>query len=479
MMCHVGASWGVRAPGAPSARAALAYSVAFHPWLSGLHLRRRALANRLRESLLVIPSVMVVVAALLERWLAQLDRRLPADQLPFLLRMSPEATISLLSTIAGATITTVGVVFSLIVITLQLASGQFSPRVLRTYFRDWTGQVLVGLLAALFTYCVLCLRAVRPAIGEQPLEVPDLAVNMAVLLTLVSVIVLVAFLHRLARRQYVGNVIAEIADETLARFPDVFAGRSTALPEAPCDVDRLGPHHVVRSVRSGWVQQMSSAGLLAAVPAGGVGRVETRVGAYIFSGSPLMSIWPPPERPRAAERDVRREVVIGPARTMQQDIDFGLRQLTDIALRALSPAVNDPTTAIEVLFGIASILRLLLLTDLPSQVRRDQRGSVLLRPWDLDHSKYVRHGFTQFRHYGASDPAVAVALVRTLRMLVETAERAGRKEAVDELHHQISLTLEECDRAGLLPDELAAVHAGAAAPRERPEHVAPAEQEFH
>ena len=192
-----------------------------------------------------------------------------------------------------------------------------------------------------------------------------------------------------------------------------------------------------------------------------------------------MSIWPPPGRPRAAERDVRREVVIGPARTMQQDIDFGLRQLTDIALRALSPAVNDPTTATEVLFGIASILRPLLLTDLPSPVQRDARGSVLLRPGDLDHSKFVRHAFSQLRHYGASDPAVAVALVRTLRMLVETAERAGRKEALDELHHQISLTLEECDRAGLLPDDLAAVRAGATAPREHAEHVAPAEQELH
>jgi uncharacterized membrane protein len=326
---------------------------------------------------------------------------------------------------------------------------------------------------------VLCLRAVRPAVREQPLEVPDLAVNVAVLLTLVSVIVLVAFLHRLARRQYVGNVIAEIARETLARFPDVFAGRATGVPAVPRDVDRLGPPHVVRSARSGWVQQMSSGGLLAAVPAGGVARVETRVGAYIFRGSPLMSIWPPPARPRAAERDVLREVVIGPARTMQQDIDFGLRQLTDIALRALSPAVNDPTTATEVLFGIASILRPLLLTDLPSQVRRDERGAVLLRPWDLDHSEYVRHAFSQLRHYGARDPAVAVALVRTLRMLVETAERAGRKDALDELHRQISLTLEECDRAGLLPDDLDAVRAGAFAPKQHGEHVAPAEQDFH
>ena len=450
--------------------------MAVHPRLLGLLLHCRALADRLRESLLVIPTAMVVLAWLIQRWLAQLDRRFTAEQLPFLLRLSPEAAIALLSTVAGSTVTTVGVVFSLIVVTLQLASGQFSPRVLRGYFRDWMGQLLVGLLAALFAYSVLCLRAVRPQIAGRPLDVPDLAVNMAVVLTLVSVIVLVVFLHRLARRQYVGNVIAEITHETLARLPEVFAGGSAATREVPPDVGRLGTPFVVRNHRDGWVQQISSDGLLAAVPPVSVARLETRVGAYMVRGSPLLSIWPPPGKPDAVERAVRWFVVIGRARTMQQDIDFGLRQLSDIALRALSSAVNDPTTAVEALLNIASILRPLLLTDLPGQVLRDARGAVLLRPWDLDHSEYVRHAFTQFRHYGASDPFVAMALVRTLRMLLETTERGNRREEAEELQRQLSLTLEACDRAALLPDELAAVHAGATARQEAAPPSAAAEE---
>jgi uncharacterized membrane protein len=450
--------------------------VASFPRPSGLLLRGRALGDRLRESLLFIPSGMMVVAALIERSLAQLDRRHAADQLPFLLRLSPEAAIALLSTIAGATITTVGVVFSLIVVTLQLASGQFSPRVLRSYFRDWMGQLLVGLLAALFAYSVLCLRAVRPATAGQPLDVPDLAVNFAVLLTLLSVIVLVVFLHRLARRQYVGNLMAEITQETLARLRDATAARSTATREAPPDVDRLGPPFVVRSHGDGWVQQVSSDGLLSAVPHASVARLDTRVGAYTVRGCPLLSIWPPPESPGAVERAVRGEVIIGPARTMQQDLDFGLRQVADIGLRALSSAINDPTTAIEALLNIASVLRPLLLTDLPGRVRRDAHGSVLWRPWDLDHAEYVRHALIQFRHYGASDPFVAISLVRTLRMLLEAAERANRPEAIAELQRQLSLTLEQCDRAGLLPDELGAVHAAATTPQEFVLPAAPPEQ---
>jgi uncharacterized membrane protein len=449
--------------------------VAFHPWLSGLVLRGRALADRLRENLLVLPAALVVLAAVTQRSLAQLDRRLTADQLPFLLQMSPEAAISLLSTIAGATITTVGVVFSLIVVSMQLASGQFSPRVLRSFFRDRMGQLLIGLLAALFTYCVLCLRGVRPPTGGRPLEVPDLAVNMAVLLTLVSVLVLVVFLHRLARRQYVGNLIAEIAAETLERLPELFGRRSTATRESPQDVERTGPRLVVRSDRTGWIQQTSSDGILAAVPPASVVRMEMRVGAFIVRGGPLVSIWPPPPEPGAVERAVLREVIVGQARTMQQDVDFGLRQLVDIALRALSPAVNDPTTAIEALLHVAAILRSLLLTELPGQVRRDERGSLLLRPWDLDHADYVRHAFTQLRHYGAGDPVVATALVRAQRMLLETAERTGRSDARAELDRQLSLTLEACARAGLPADEVEAVRAAAAAPQEcSPSDVSPA-----
>jgi uncharacterized membrane protein len=450
--------------------------VVLRPWLSGLLLRRRAFTNRLRESLLFVPSVMVVLAALLQRWLVRLDRSLTVDRLPFLLRMSPEATISLLSTIAGATITTVGVVFSLIVVTLQLASGQFSPRTLRFYFRDSMGQLLVGLLAALFAYCVLCLRAVRPSVGGAPLEVHDLTVNVAVVLTLVSVLVLVDFLHRLARRQYVGNVIGEITRETLARFPELFASRPPATRDEPPDVDRLGACLVVPSPLDGWVQQLSSALLLAAVPPRSVARLETRVGAYLIRGTPLLTVWPPPASPRAVERAAHQAVVIGPARTMQQDIDFGLRQLSDIALRAFSAAVNDPTTGIEALLNIASILRPLLLCDLPARIRRDARGSVLLKPWDLGHSEYVRHAFTQLRHYGASDPLMSRALVRTLRMLIDAVEGAGRTSGLDELRRQLSLTLEACARAGLPQDELAVVNAIAAG-HEPPAVVAAAERE--
>ena len=133
-------------------------------------------------------------------------------------------------------------------------------------------------------------------------------------------------------------------------------------------------------------------------------RLETRVGAYLVRGTPVASIWPPPADPAPAAALIRAAVILGPARTMQQDIDFGLRQLNDIALRALSPAVNDPTTAIEVILRIGSIVRPLILTELPAQSVRDEAGRVLLTPFDLDHTEYIAHAFDQLRVYAAAHP---------------------------------------------------------------------------
>ncbi len=434
--------------------------MAWHPHRSILLLRLRSVANAIGESLLVIPCFMVAGAVLLALTLARVDRALDPDALPAFLRLSSETTVSLLSTIAGATITSVGVVFSLMVVSMQLAGGQFSPRVLHTFFRERLGKVVVGLLASLFTYCVLALKALPENLGEQSAPVPHLTVDAAVLLTLVSVLSLVVYLHRIAQRQYVGGIIASITEETLGRVEELCrAGREHPPAEAP-DFSGLGPPLVISAGKNGWVQQVSNTGLLAAVPPGSVVRLETRPGAFLVRGIPLATIWPQPGHVETVERALHTAVVVGDRRTHQQDVDFGLRQLSDIALRALSAAVNDPTTAIEVILRMASVLRPLLLVELPPQVTR-MNGSVLLRPWDLDHAEYMRHAFEQLRLYAAPHPQVAIALVRSLRMLWEAVEGLDREDARRELERQLALTLQGCERANLLPEDLEAVREAA------------------
>jgi uncharacterized membrane protein len=235
-------------------------------------------------------------------------------------------------------------------------------------------------------------------------------------------------------------------------------GSRCGTPVAVPDVSDLGTALVVRAHADGWVQQVSQHAVLAAVPTGSTVRLETRVGAYLIRGEPLVRIWPRPdaETARQAARLIAEAVIIGATRTMQQDIDFALRQLNDIGLRALSPAVNDPTTAIEAILRVTSILRPLLQSELPAQGHRDERDRTLLTPWDLDHPEYVRHAYGQIRLYAGSHPQVALTLIRVLRMLRDVAadHDGDRTATVAELDRQLEAVIDDAKRAGLADTEL-------------------------
>ena len=427
-------------------------------------LRRRALSDRLRESLLFLPLVLLTGGVVLEVAASAIDQRAAVPGLGAV-TMAPDAAVTLLSTVAGATITTAGVVFSLLVVSLQLASGQFSPRVLRTFWRDRVGQVLIGLLLATFAFCVLALSQVDTSAERAP----RLTMVFAMALALASILAIVGYLNRITRQQYVGRIMERIQKEATDLIRDLpygpRLGTRCGVAVNPPDPRELGPPLLVRAHADGWVQQMSFQAVLAAVPPGSVLRMETRVGAYLIRDEPLARIWPKPDEATAvgAARIIGEAVIVGATRTMQQDIDFALRQLNDIGLRALSPAVNDPTTAIEVILRITSIMRPLLTSDLPAQAQRDDEGRILLTPWELDHSEYVRHAYGQLRLYAGGHPQVVMALVRVLRMLHDVVAQRAQEQpgTLAELERQLDAVLGDAERAGLTEAELAPVRAAA------------------
>jgi uncharacterized membrane protein len=355
-------------------------------------------------------------------------------------------------------------VFSLLVVSLQLASGQFSPRVLRTFWRDRMGQVLIGLLLAAFAFCVLALSQ----IDTKADRAPTVTMTCAIALALASILAIVGFLNRITRQQYVGRIMERIQLEAADLIKELPYGSSmghrcgepVAVPE-PLD---MGAALLVRSPADGWVQQVSHRAILAALPPGSTIRLETRVGSYLIRDEPLARIWPAPDlgTGRRLAQLIGEAVIIGATRTMQQDIDFALRQLNDIGLRALSPAVNDPTTAIEVILRVSSIMRPLLKAELPAQAQRDAAGRTLLTPWDLDHVEYVRHAYGQIRLYSGAHPQVALTLVRVLRMLRDiAAEDEGRASAVAELDRQLAAVLDAAKRAALPDAEIEPLAAAA------------------
>ena len=393
----------------------------------------------------MIAGIALAIAA------AALDRAVGHDaSIPLTLAMSSNAATWLLATVAGAMITTVGVVFSLTVVSLQLASGQFSPRVMRSFIRDRLSQGVIGLLVGTFFYCILILPSLS---GDPAADAPRISLTLAVILTLVTVVGIIAHLDHLSRGLQVGNVARTIAAEGARVAAGLDKVPSGLLPADPHDFHPPADAAVIPSPVSGWVSQADSTRLLAAVPPGTTVRLETRIGAYIHADEPLLSVWPAPSESSRAE--LAGAIEVADARTMLQDADFAIRQLVDIGLRALSSAVNDPTTAVEIILRLGSLLRQLLTTELAPEALRDAEGRVLVQPWNLDHDEYTDHAFDQLRQACLDQPEVAAALLRVLRMLITHVHEEGLPERAAALHRQMDLLLDSLRvHSSLNPEDL-------------------------
>ena len=431
-------------------------------------LRLAAARYRFEESLFLYPALIMLGGILLAVAATSIDRATGYDNpLPFTLGMSSNAATWLLATVAGAMITTVGVVFSLTVVSLQLASSQFSPRVMRSFIRDRWSQRVIGLLVATFFYCVLVLPSVS---GEATDPAPRVSLTLAIALTLVTVIGIIVHLDHLAHGLQVGNVVRVIADEG--------AKVATVLDRVPPGVSEVDPRQfhdtpegvtVIPAPRSGWISQVDTRQLFTAAPAGTTVRMETRVGAYIHADQPLLTVWPQPS-PRTRER-LAQAVGMSDMRTALQDVDFSIRQLVDIGLRALSPAINDPTTAVEVILKLGSLLRTLLTAPLPPPALQDGSRRVLVQPWNLSHEEYIAHAFDQLRQTCLDQPEVAAAMLRVLRMLSSYLRDEGHPDLLPALHRQLRLLLEGLDeQPNLHPEDLHRLRALSSATTDPADH---------
>jgi uncharacterized membrane protein len=432
-------------------------------------LRVAAALYRFRESLFFLPAIIVLVGGGLAEATAAADRALGADRaIPLTLAINSNAATWLLSTVAGAMITTAGVVFSLTVVSLQLASSQFSPRVMRSFIRDRLSQVVIGLLIATFVFSVLTIRHIG---GEPAAPAPRISLTVACALTVATVLLIVAHLDHLARGLQVGEVVRSISGEG-EQVIDAMVQGSRDEHRGP---DIVPPDHgtglVVSAPRDGWVTQAPSDRMLEAVPPGTTVRFETRNGAYIHEGEPLVTVRPVPDDADAVQDRLAATVLVADTRTMQEDVDFAIRQLVDIGLRALSSAVNDPTTAVEVTLRLGSLLRKLFVSELPPTTVAGPEGRFLLRPWDLSYEEYIAHAFDQLRQAAPAQSQVVAALVRVLRMLAVHADSSGRAELVPVLRSQIDRLLDgvEID-GGLHPEDLTRLQAIAHDPIDPADH---------
>jgi uncharacterized membrane protein len=405
--------------------------------VSALRVRAR---EAVRSSLWFVPTVCALGAVGLWIGLRYLDDSGAVEDLPFGFDGGPDGAREVLSAISTSMIAFTGVVFSVTIVALQLAGSQYSPRVLRSFLRDRRTQAALGSFIATFVYALLVLRGVR---GGEDQYVPRLSVGMAFVILAVSLALFVVYVHEISQSIRASHIVARIGREargsieTLVADDERFVQLPTVARHASADV------RSITAPEAGIVQAYDTR-VIVRLAREHDARVESSVcvGDFVPFGATIGTI-----TPASSDLDceqIQARFVVGLERTIDQDLRFGLRQLVDVALRALSPGINDPTTAVQAIDQLHDLLRRLAPRSFRSGVHTDERGEVRfverLPSWD----ELVDLAVTEIRHAGGDQVQVRRRLLEMLDDLASVAlvrrRRALRRQRELLLHEPATRT---------------------------------------
>jgi uncharacterized membrane protein len=390
--------------------------------------------DRIRSSLWFIPTVMAIAAVLLAFISVALDRPVTnwlSSSWGWTFTGGAEGASSVLGIISGSMITIAGVVFSMTLVALSLATSQLGPRLLRNFLRDSTTQVVLGTFVASFLYCLLVLLTIRRA--EEVAFVPHVSITIGVFFAVASVGVLIYFIHHVSVSMQANEIVARVSKELIAGvdrlFPEHIRRGTPRIPTAPPDADFLDVFdQEVRPIPAsadGYLQFIDMGALLElAIQNDVVIRLERVPGQYVVAGSPLVQVWPGERATDLPTDQVNAAFALGNQRTSGQDIEFAVTQLVEIALRALSPGVNDPFTAITCVDHLASALSRLATRDMPLPYRYDSTDQLRLIAPGSTFADVTDVAFNQIRQNARSSAAVTIRLLETIAVVVRFAHRS-------------------------------------------------------
>lgn len=279
----------------------------------------------------LIDASVFVDQGILERW-------------PLLFGAGAAGSRGLLATIASSMITVAGVVFSITIVALSLGSSQYTSRVLRNFMRDRINQTVLGVFVGIFEYCLVVLRTIRA--GDEGAFVPALAMLFGLLLGLVGIGVLVFFIHHIATSIQASQILAAVAAETLRPVDHLFPEGVGQEADDETQSEWSKPSQTWQTVsasQTGYIQEIDTAELLAfAGEHRTVIRMERGIGEFLIEGTPVLSVLGAIALAEKAVDRLRSVCMVGRQRTVEQDAAFGIRQLVDVAMKALSPGINEP-----------------------------------------------------------------------------------------------------------------------------------------
>ena len=421
--------------------------------------RRVRLVRRVRDwlldSLFVLPVTLIVIGAGLAGLALYIDSTASASLVdnPLILSATVSGGRAIATTVAGATITVAAIVFSITALVTQMAATQYSPRAVGGFFEDMFQQAVIGLVVGTFTFSLVILAGLNDVLDQTEEATPTISVTLAIVLGVLSAVAIVAYIYHSLRRMQIDTVVRRIAAgavEAVRRENDSRPHMDITNKSGPPE----GKSNKIKAKTGGWIVGIDGDELVDSLPPHATARVDVRVGEAISAGDVIATVWASPDDQQLkgrTERGIRRAIITDTERSLESDPTFGMRQLADIALRALSPALNDPTTAVDVIHHLKVPLREILASDPPLRVLEGREGKRAFLAQTPSRSDYVHSAFSEIRLSASKQPSVLRALLEVLQDLkgdLEGQDLSGRLAAVEE---EFELTLEAARKADL-PD---------------------------
>lgn len=369
-----------------------------------------------------IPCALVFMTVLSGQWLLMLDGTFTGIKLtekwPWLYATGADGAREMLSTIASSVITVAGVAFSITIVVLSMTSSQYSPRVLRNFMGDWRSQVVLGGFLSIFAYCLIVLRTIE----DNDNGVPYLAVFGSVVLAFVAIFLLIYFIHHVATSIRASNIIRSVFDDACEAIDSLLVCKDSGESKntVPPDTSNFYP---LNSESTGYLESINSEAILKISKMENIKiRVHRNVGEFITEGCALLSTSESLSEPITAS--LLKALKIGSTRTMEQDIGFGLSQLVDVALKGLSPGINDVTTSLIAIDYLGALLSKLVNKNLNPFHTDEVDPNVFFKTSSF--SDYLDICFDQIRQNGMRNPAVLSRILSAIESLLERANDPGR-----------------------------------------------------
>jgi uncharacterized membrane protein len=393
--------------------------------------------DSLHSSYWFIPTLMAVGSMILAIAILTLDRTGNIPNWGWIYTGGTDGARELLSSVAGSMVSVVATAFSITIVALQLASSNFGPRLLRNFMQDTGNQIVLGTFIATFIYCLLVLRTIH-AEGEEYEEfVPQLSVTVGTALAIVSIGVLIYFIHHASTIIQASHVITQVStdlDKAIDRlFPEKIGEGKENQPrqvgEIPANFESEASS--IQANGEGYLQAIDDDELMEiARHYNLLVRVKTRPGNFAIKGSNLVMVLPGEKVNQNLNKQINDAFILGKERTEYQDVEFPINQLVEIALRAISPAVNDPFTAIRCIDRLSAGLSRLAQRDFPSPYRYDDEHNLRVIAEGVTFEGLLNSAFNQIRQYSKPDVAVMIRLLEAIACIAINARNSKQREAL-------------------------------------------------